>query len=426
MSLDLNLLRVTATREKYERLRGAVPDAAVDPKTLAILNDFGRWYREMDADTVDPATFPTMFRLWHPKLTEEQLAVYDSLLRQVLNEPADPALERGLTERLVAAGAALSIAKLVQSWSEGDEIDLYMELRGVVEDFEMQTARKVKTPWVQDNIEDLLKDDQNGRGFHWRLDCLNESMRPLRPGDFGIIAARPDKGKSTFLTSELSFMAAQMEAMFPGEQRSILWMNNEGPGNRIIKRLYQSALGEPLSGLLARQQAGTLRQDYLEATGGRPDVIRVFDIHDFWNHEVEDLFRNYPPGIVVFDMVDNIKFGGSAANNGQRTDQLLEAMYQWARIMAVKYDCVTLATSQISAEGDGMCFPTLSMLKDSKTGKQGAAEFIITIGASNDEHLAAARFIGTTKNKLAREGKPKSPRCEVIFAADKGRYEMPE
>lgn len=429
MSLDLTLLKITRSKKQYDRLRGMVPDAAIDPKTLAILNDYGRWYREMDADEIDPATFHTFFKLWHPKLTDEQLATYDAILRSVLTEPADPGLEVGITERLVAAESALRMASLLQRWNDGQEVDLYLEARAIVEDFEAQTNRKVKTPLVEDNIELLLEDDKNDSGFHWRLDCINQSLRPLRPGDFGIIAARPDKGKSTFLTSELSFMAAQVDELFPGQQRSIIWLNNEGPGNRIVKRLYQSALDEPLSGLVKRSQAGTIRQDYLNAIGGRPDTIRVFDIHDFWNHEVEDILRQYPPAIVVFDMVDNIKFGGSAANNGQRTDQLLEAMYQWARIIAVKFDCITLATSQISAEGDGLAFPTLSMLKDSKTGKQGAAEFIITIGALNPgdgQQPSNSRFIGTTKNKLAREGMPKSPHCEVIFDGERGRYRMPE
>ena len=149
------------------------------------------------------------------------------------------------------------------------------------------------------------------------------------------------------------------------------------------------------------------------------------DIHDFWSYEVEDVIKQSNPAIILFDMVDNIRFGGEVGNNGQRTDQLLEAMYQWGRVQAVKHDCVAIATSQISADGDGMPYPTLSMLKDSKTGKQGAAEAIITIGASNDPVLASSRFMGSTKNKLHREGGPKDPRCEVIFDGLRGRYNMP-
>jgi replicative DNA helicase len=141
-----------------------------------------------------------------------------------------------------------------------------------------------------------------------------------------------------------------------------------------------------------------------------------------WNHEVEDIMLKYKPALVLFDMVDNIKFGGEAINNGARTDQLLEAMYQWARLMGVKHDCAVLATSQISADGDGLSYPTLPMLKDSKTGKQGAADVIITIGALNDPVLENSRYIGTTKNKLVRTGKKGSPAQEVFFDSQRGRY----
>jgi replicative DNA helicase len=126
----------------------------------------------------------------------------------------------------------------------------------------------------------------------------------------------------------------------------------------------------------------------------------------------------------VFDMIDNIKFGGAAANNGQRTDQLLEAMYQWARVLGVKHDCVVLANSQISSDGENMQYPLLSMLKDSKTGKQGAADFILTIGYQSTN--PDTRYLGTTKNKLAVEGGPKQLKHSVIFDGARGRYVEPK
>lgn len=426
MSLDLTLLRLLSKRSRFDKLIGAVPKEALDIGTATLIDDFRRYYKEFpDIAAIPSVEFRNWFRLIHPKLEPDKLAVFDTLLRKVFEQEPDQGLLEGMTARLIATSYAHKMAELLGRWDEGAEVDLFVEAQSLVQSFEQDLNRKVKTPLVADDIEAMLEEDKNDTGLHWRLDCLNSSMRPLRGGDFGIIAARPDKGKTSFLTSELTFMAPQVDAIYPDENRSILWLNNEGPGNRIVKRTYQSAFGETISELVARRDRGTLREDYASVLG-RAGIIKVFDIHDFWNYEVEDLIRQYNPAVVVFDMVDNIKFGGLAANNGQRTDQLLEAMYQWARILAVKYDCVTLATSQISADGDGLAYPTLSMLKDSKTGKQGAAEFIITLGALNDEYAVNSRFIGCTKNKLAREGQPKSPRCEVIFSGDTGRFHMPE
>lgn len=398
-----------------------MPKHVLDIKTQTILDDFGKFFREFPETTaIEEEPFWLWFRSFaHPKLNDEQRALYKGLLSQV-QEPVSPDLEAGLMSRLVAADTAERIVRMVEKFNEGDEINLGAELRSAVEQFELDTNRKVKTPWVQDDINDLLKDDENDIGFHWRQTDLNLATRPLRAGDFGIIAARPDIGKTSFLTDNLSFFAAQVDSIFPEQQRTILWFNNEGPGKRIVSRLYQSALNAAMSDLVKRSQAGTVRGDYLKATGGRPDVIRVFDIHDFWNHEVEDIIRTTPPAIIVFDMVDNIKFGGGVNNNGQRTDQLLEAMYQWARIIGVKHDCVVLATSQVSGDGENMCYPTLGMLKDSRTGKQGAADFILTIGYNPD--FPNSRYLGFTKNKLARENGPKQPKIETVFDGSRGRY----
>lgn len=413
------------------RMFRSVPQHVMDPITKTVLQDMHDFFDQHDGPATLPhAEFWTWFKFRHPTLTTEQFTTYEHLLKQI-QEDVPPELEASIMDRLVAADTAYRVAQLLEQWNRGDEVDLYIALRDTVERFEADTNRKVKVPWVTTTIAELLADEENDTGLHWRLDCLNMSMRPLRGGDFGIIAGRPDKGKTSFLTSELTHFAPQVAKMYNNE-RHILWLNNEGPGKRIIQRLYQSALDLTIPELVELhnkpaqgQFAHLLDEQYAAAMGGRIDLIRVLDIHDFWSHEVEDILRKVPAGLVVWDMVDNVKFGGSAINGGERTDQLLEAMYQWVRVLSVKYDIPMLATSQISADGDGLAYPTLSMLKDSKTGKQGAAEFIMPIGALNDVNQQHSRFISLTKNKLHRHGGPKDPRAEVIFDGERGRYRMP-
>lgn len=430
-ALDITVLRLLKYRERYEQLARSVPKQALQPLTSELLGDFGVFFREFpNAKRIEQGPFTTWFRGFrHPNLKDDSFTLYGAVIAKSM-EDVSPDLEAGLMERLVAADAAARVTALLEKWNAGDEVDLYSELRANVERFEQQVDRKVKNPQVLDPIEDLLKEEANDTGLHWRLDCLNRHIKPLRAGDFVVIAARPDKGKTTFCSSELTHMAAQVDSVYPGERRSILWFNNEGVGNKIIMRNFQSALGATTEELVALsntpatdpQWKTMVREKYAEALGGRPGVLRVFDIHDMFSHEVEDIMKQYKPAVVLFDMVDNIKFSGDTNNNGQRTDQLLEAMYQWARLMGVKHDCAVLATSQLSADADGISYPTLPQLKDSKTGKQGAADVIITIGALNDPVLENSRYIGTTKNKKVRTGKKGSPQQEVTFDSQRGRY----
>ncbi|CAB3795609.1 DnaB-like helicase C-terminal domain-containing protein [Pararobbsia alpina] len=427
MSIEVTLLQLLKYRERYERLAKAVPAAALEAKSVVILNDYGTFFQEFpDAARIEHEPFMLWFKAFaHPTLTAEQLGLYSALLANVLNKDCDPSLESGIMERMLAAETANRVTDLITQYNEGGEIDLYVALRDEIERFEANTNRKVRVPWVSEDIDSILQDDKNDRGLHFRLDCLNTVMRPLRGGDFLVYAGRPDKGKTTGISSEVTYMAGQFDAYYGLQHgRYVLWMNNEGPGRRIVQRNYQSAINATMSDLIRKSNAGTLKDEYAAAVGAL-DRIRVLDIHDFWNYEVEDIMKRYPPGLVIMDMVDNIKFGGQALNGGQRTDQILEAQYQWARLMGVKYDTPVIATSQISADGDGLQFPTLPMLKDSKTGKQGAADAIITLGSVNDPFYASSRWIGTTKNKLRRQGAPQSPQCEVLFDGERGRICMP-
>lgn len=430
MSLDLTVLRLLKYRSRFEKLARAIPKRAMDQRTQIVLDDMGRWFREYpDAIALDHDSFTMSFKLWHSEVKDEAIAVYSQLFKQITDEDVPAEIEAGLMKRLAAAAAAYDTTELVTRWEAGEEFDLVTEMQNVLVTYDQTVVKNVKDPQVRDSIEDLLKEEENDTGLHWRLECINRHIKPLRAGDFVVVAARPDKGKTTFAASELTHMASQLDGLFPNENKSILWFNNEGPGKRIVTRSVQAALNMTIEELVEfsaqpseRGQKSKLRDMYQDALNGRAGALRIFDIHGYRNDEVEELIQRYNPALVLFDMIDNISFGGMGNNNGQRTDQLLEAMYQWARYMGVKHDCAVMAMSQISADGDGLQYPTLPMLKDSKTGKQGAADVIITIGTVNDPQLADMRYIGTTKNKRVRTGQRSSPMTSVRFDGDRGRY----
>ena len=423
MALDITLLRILKKRQDYDNLHRSIPDRVLDGATESIIKDFGQWFKENpDHKAIDFDSFNLWLKLAHPTLSDEKLTIIRTQLKRA-REDVDPSVRAGIVERLVAASAAKQLEDLVTSFDDGEDMQFGEKLRAIVDRYDERVARQVKTPFCEVDIDELLDEDENDEGIKWRLSILNEYMRPLRPGDFGCIAMRPGAGKTTCFTSEVTFMAPQCP-----DGRGVLWFNNEGPSRRIVGRCWQSALGMTFHeiGELRGASKNGHKQAYAAAVGGS-DRIKIVDAHDMTSGEVEDIIREQQPYIVVLDMVDNIRFGGQMLNGGTRTDQLLEAMYQWARILGVKHDCIVLCTSQLSGEAEGLTRPGLGMLKDSKTGKQGALDFLITIGKSTDPLLAKSRFINIPKTKLNRAGKPGDP-CgyEVILDEDRGRYLMPD
>lgn len=385
----------------------------MDQKTKALLDDFGKYFKKFpEHEKIDLQVFLPRFKQWHPGLTDEQFSSFVGILRNV-NEDVDEHTRAGILADLYEVDLATQVANICSQYELGElEFPISDMVAAKIDEYNINIGAKAAM-WNDTPIEDLLQEDVDESGIRWRLNTLNSHMRPLRGGDFGIIAGRPDKGKTTFLSSEVTFMASQLE-----DDRNIIWLNNEGPSGRIVKRLYQSALNKSITELVELSTNKKLKGMY-EKVVGRVDRIRVIDIHGFHVGQVEAILERSNPGVILYDMIDNIRGFGAEA----RTDLQLEEMYKWGRERAVKYDCIGLATSQISTEGEGLQYPGLSMLKDSKTGKQGACDFQLMIGASNDQNLEYSRFLSLPKNKLRRDGVSGDPRAEVRFKPSTARYE---
>jgi replicative DNA helicase len=421
-SLDLSVLRLLKDRKKFERYANVIPDGTINRETAALVKRFGEYFKATDADQVRHAEFWPFLRTRYPNWKEKDTEFWYALTKPI-DLPNPLGLEEQIITNLLTKDLSNQALDYIEKWQAGGEVELGEALRQSVERYDAALQRKVKTPLIELGWDDMIEEETHDTGLHWRLRALRESTRALRPGDYGIIAMRPDRGKTTLVAGEVTYFAPQLVELYPDEVRPVVWFNNEGPGRRIVSRLRQSALGMSVREIveLGPQEA---QRRYIEALGGREDMIRVIDIHGFSSYEVEDLIRKHRPGVAVFDMVDNIRFAGATINGGERTDQILEAMYGATREWCVKYDMVGIATSQLSAAAEGVKFPPQTDLKDSRTGKQGACDFIITGGVDNNQ--PNTRYIGFTKNKIKREGAKYSPNAAYFFDADRGRLVEPE
>jgi len=410
--IDLRLLQLTRHKEDYMRIAQRIPKASLDKQTVAILEDFGKYFEKFpEHDRIDMLTFLPMFRSWHPTLSDEQSTAYEAVLQNVkqdLNEET----RNGILDTLLELRLGTDLATLLARYDAGELPNIHAAISRAVDEYKADCSTGAECDYITDDIHDLLDEELDNSGLHWRLEALNNSMRGMRPGDFGIVAARPDKGKTMFLASEVTYLAPQLP-----EGKTILWLNNEGQGKRIITRLYQASLGGTLSELGILRRGGLLKRAYSDRVGAW-NKIRIVDIHEKDSFTVEQIIERNNPGVVIYDMIDHIRGFGDMP----RTDLQLEEMYKWARTISVKHNLIGIATSQISNDGEGLQYPPQGCLKDSKTGKQGACDWILMIGASNDPNLNNVRYLGLPKNKLRRQGAPGDPRAIVGYNPERVRY----
>jgi replicative DNA helicase len=242
-----------------------------------------------------------------------------------------------------------------------------------------------------------IADRISSSGYEWRLDVLNRSLGPLRTGNFVIVAARVEVGKTTFLASEVSYIAQQLP-----KDRPVVWVNNEEESSVVFFRIVQAALGQESKEIIADSKAAMLA--YTALMGGDKDKIRVTKDT---NHvkDLETLFREVNPGLIIFDQLDKV----SGFKEAEREDITLGRIYKWARELARTYGPV-IAASQLSATAVDLKDPPfigMDALRGSKTDKPGEADAVITLGKYKEPKTPEEEMIRTInvpKNKLPGGG----------------------
>ncbi len=237
-----------------------------------------------------------------------------------------------------------------------------------------------------------------GTGYEWRLMALNRSLGLLRTGDFIIVAARVEVGKTTFLASEASFLAPQLP-----KERPIIWVNNEEKSDTVFFRVVQACCGATTAEITADPDK---YMEMYESKIGDKKKILITDGNTNHVDTLTTMFRDMNPGLIIFDQLD--KVGGF--KNEDREDLRLGRLYKWARELAREYGPV-IAASQLSGDVEGLKDPPfigMEHLRGSKTDKPGEADVVITLGKYKDpktEEEEVLRTVCIPKNKLPGGGK---------------------
>ena len=284
---------------------------------------------------------------------------------------------------------------------------------------ELEKAPVLHKAVVMD-LEMICKATSRAYGLQWRLDCLNRSIGPLIPGDFVVIAAYVNTGKTALAISEVTHMATQIT------DGHVLFLNNEEHSYKIVKKIYQSTLNLPADVL--ESKIDQHMTEYKDALHGDPNRIKVFDICGWSLDEIRVLLEQENPKMVVIDQIDNIV---TQTKKNWREDQRLGFLYAEIRNLAKKH-CPIIAVTQTDAtasyqnkEGDVIYKRNLDMrqLAGSKVSKQATADFIITIG--KDKNFPHTRYLNTPKNKsdAAEEHSRELHEEPVVFNGRTIRYE---
>ena len=285
------------------------------------------------------------------------------------------------------------------------EFGKYEQLEGKINKFKLLLKDNEESPFAEFDFDMFIEQTKSEVGYNWRLRCLNEALGPLPPESLGHIYARPETGKTSFLASEMTFMAEQLN-----EGEVLLWVNNE----QAIGKVWQRCI------------AATIRAPY-EMAEARPDETKAFLVKKnfgaikfvdgaYISYEyLHSLVLDIKPKIIVIDQGDKLHFSGDKNFEGHAR---LKELYRKLRELAKETKAAIVTVGQASAEGEGKKWLTMDMMDNSKVGKPGEMDWIIGIGKTEKEDEQNLRFINIAKNKL----KGHHTKSSVIFDGEKSRY----
>lgn len=397
--MDQEVLYMCAeSRDSYYRYRKYVKPHVVEKETNNLLEYMGDYYKGQ----------PTISAI---KWDAFGAYICGDMMKRLT--PESFSLHRNIVKKMETYTPSTSYDEVIKNLIESDYIARLMEECAKVRDGESdlehihtmatQALRDVERYVDKDElfvIPDITSvvDRISSTGYEWRLTALNRSLGLLRPGDFVIVAARVEVGKTTFLASEASYLAPQLPM-----DRPIVWVNNEEKSDTVFFRVVQATLGMTTKEIMA-DSAGAMSR-YGTIMGGSQKRILVTDGNTNHVQALESMFKDVNPGLIIFDQLDKV----SGFQKEDREDLRLGRLYKWARELAREYGPV-IAASQLTAGVEELKDPPfigLDALRGSKTDKPGEADAVITIGKFKEPKSpeeALARTINVPKNKLPGGG----------------------
>jgi replicative DNA helicase len=407
--LDLEVIKMLSDRDNYNKYYKLLNKSALGEEANTILKALGMWHSSMSSFSWPK--FAAWFGLvLHSKMEPAKMAVYKELFKTLDADPTfDPTTCPLVVASLIKRDFAAKAAELALKIADGGKEEL-TSLDDITAEYR-RAAGKLDTIEKHIVSSDLVSvvSKLKEPGLNWRLNCLNESVGQLRKGDLVVVSTRPDTGKTTFCASEATYMATQIPA-----DVQVLWVNNEEEGGKVFSRIAQAAMAIEREDL----EADPIRYSAMyEKILGRMDKVLIFDKADASVRDVELLLERHKFGLVIFDQLWKLHgFQEEAGNEVTRQTML----FNWGREISKKVAPV-IAVHQADGSAEGMRWIDMSRLYGSKTGIQGEADAIITIG--RDPSTGDTRYLYVPKNKLGGTNKAmRNGKYEIQILPHIGRF----
>lgn len=391
ISLEASLLNALAIKKNYDQFVDVLEPKRLIPITALLLKDYKKYFDKFNTD-IDWSLFYTEFCEWHRKdLDEHDLAYYRETVFPLISNSQNENVYISLLDRQ----AAKDIETIINGGFNSEEIS------EVVKNLQTQKAAYTKEIdadiFCLSSVDVSLLDTTNG--LTWCLPSIQAGLNSLMPGQFIVVAADSDVGKSAFCITQAVHVFKQLHKMQQLD-RPILYCTSEDTKEdltcRFLANLYQDQyLG--FEDVIINFER--IREHYVANYNDGVFIgISIRGPSDL--HRIKQKICKYNPSLIIIDMLDKL----SNSDNIQDLTKLYQEIRGIANdgypIIGTSQTGNTTYQDPETKEYKHRRWLSDKDLAGSKSGKQGAAYCIISIG--KDDEMTNIRYLQTTKKKRGK------------------------
>jgi replicative DNA helicase len=329
-------------------------------------------------------------------------AIIDSAMDQKIGKEVSQMLIEAVIERHMATKAMAIASPVVSNQKTGDWA---IQTEAVLQEYYDLVGMADRADQLQDcdmSFQEAIEFRATDSGIKWPINPLNKAIGGVEPS-LGLVIARPDCGKTSFILNCLAYFAAQLR----GTDHQLLYCGNEEGIIGLKARFGVSLLG--VESEWAEQNPQAFGQQVEQRNGS---CVR-FHSGVRSTRDVETLIKRYNPLVTVADQIAKFKIPG----NTEEGPKALASVYSWFRNASQDFSTMVMAVAQADVKAGQ--WVTMDNINGSKTDVPGELDWGIGIGMLDEPGMETTRFFNIFKNKMkyGRKG-----RGQVSFFPEKCRY----
>ena len=384
-NLELNLLASTLKSKNWEKIKNFITPQMFPKEWRSIAQAITEAHlRYENIEVLDNQAVLAVHKMMFPAMPDSKDEDAKQLIGSLCNVPD---MDDGLAYDYAKTFWERSMAKLigekaVQFWV-GDDPNAFADIAKLMDRVTNNSMEGHETfTIVKDTFEELMESTSKPPEFLFGVPTLEEHLPGMNRGDFGIIFARPEVGKTSF--------CSHLVAQYLAQGKKVHYWANEELAKKVKLRITTAFFGVDKHTLVENKH--DYKETYDSVIGSN---LVVIDSVGTDITELGSFTALNKPDVILIDQLDKVKINGDFG----RGDERLKELYVSGRELAKRNDCLVWAVSQANYEAHQREIIDFSMMDNSRTGKAGEADVILGIGKGLGVE-DNTRFLTISKNKV--------------------------